>query len=72
MPGVDVFTRSNFKMKGKTITGKILDGKSLAQQLESELALRVQQIMQRSNGGIPILATILVGDDSASVTYVRM
>ena len=54
------------------MTGKILDGKSLAQQLESELALRVQQIIQRSNGRIPILATILVGDDPASATYVRM
>ncbi|MEJ2285724.1 MAG: bifunctional methylenetetrahydrofolate dehydrogenase/methenyltetrahydrofolate cyclohydrolase FolD [Desulfobacterales bacterium] len=54
------------------MTGKILDGKTLAQQLESELALRVQQIIQRSNGRIPILATILVGDDPASATYVRM
>jgi len=72
MPGVEAFTRTNFKMKGKTMTGKILDGKSLAQQLESELALRVQQIIQRSNGRIPILATILVGDDPASATYVKM
>jgi len=54
------------------MTGTILDGKSLAQQLESELTLRVQQIIQRSNGRIPILATILVGDDPASATYVRM
>jgi len=54
------------------MTGKILDGKSLAQQLESELTLRVQQIIQRSSGRIPILATILVGDDPASATYVRM
>jgi len=54
------------------MTGKILDGKSLAQQIESELTLRVQQIIQRSNGRIPILATILVGDDPASATYVRM
>jgi methylenetetrahydrofolate dehydrogenase (NADP+) / methenyltetrahydrofolate cyclohydrolase len=54
------------------MTGMILDGKSLAQQLESELTLRVQQIVQRSNGRIPILATILVGDDPASATYVKM
>lgn len=49
-----------------------MDGKSLAQQIESELTLRVQQIIQRSNGRMPILATILVGDDPASATYVRM
>jgi len=54
------------------MAGIILDGKSLAQQLESELTLRVQQIIQRSNGRIPVLATILVGDDPASATYVRM
>ena len=28
------------------MTGKILDGKSLVQQLESELTLRVQHIIQ--------------------------
>jgi len=54
------------------MTGTILDGKSLAQQIESELTFRVQQIIQRSNGRIPVLATILVGDDPASATYVRM
>ena len=52
--------------------GIILDGKTLSQQIESELALRVQQITARSNGKVPILATILVGDDPASATYVRM
>ncbi|MFN2196452.1 MAG: bifunctional methylenetetrahydrofolate dehydrogenase/methenyltetrahydrofolate cyclohydrolase FolD [Anaerolineales bacterium] len=50
----------------------ILDGKALARQLESELAVRVEQIIARSHGKIPILATILVGDDPASATYVKM
>ncbi len=50
----------------------ILDGKALAGQIESELAVRVQKIKEKSNGRIPILATILVGDDPASATYVRM
>ncbi|GAK53275.1 bifunctional protein FolD [Candidatus Moduliflexus flocculans] len=50
----------------------ILDGKVLAQQIEKELALRVQRIKERNNGKTPILATILVGDDPASATYVRM
>jgi methylenetetrahydrofolate dehydrogenase (NADP+)/methenyltetrahydrofolate cyclohydrolase len=50
----------------------VLDGKILAQQLERELAVRVQAIKQRSNGISPILATILVGDDPSSATYVKM
>lgn len=54
------------------MTGIVLDGKALAQQIESELAIRVQRIKDKSNGKSPILATILVGDDPASATYVRM
>ena len=50
----------------------ILDGKALSVQMESELAVRVQMIKEKSNGRVPILATILVGDDPASATYVRM
>lgn len=50
----------------------ILDGKALAKQMEAELAVRVQGIKERSGGRSPILATILVGDDPASATYVRM
>ena len=54
------------------MTAMILDGKALAQQIESELAVRVQGIKEKSNDRLPILATILVGDDPASATYVRM
>lgn len=50
----------------------ILDGKALAQQSEAELSQRVSRIKERSGGRTPILATILVGDDPASATYVRM
>jgi methylenetetrahydrofolate dehydrogenase (NADP+)/methenyltetrahydrofolate cyclohydrolase len=49
----------------------ILDGKALSARSEAELAARVAAIQTRS-GQIPILATILVGDDPASATYVRM
>lgn len=49
----------------------ILDGKALAQQMERELAVRAAKIVQ-TTGKMPILATILVGDDPASATYVRM
>jgi methylenetetrahydrofolate dehydrogenase (NADP+)/methenyltetrahydrofolate cyclohydrolase len=67
------FAGTNFyKNGGLKMAGTILDGKVLAKQLESELAVRVQQITQRSNGKTPVLATILVGDDPASATYVRM
>jgi len=50
----------------------VLDGKALARQIEAELATRVAAVKSRSNGVAPILATILVGDDPASHTYVRM
>lgn len=49
----------------------ILDGKSLAQKTEAELTHRVAAIKAKS-GVTPILATILVGDDPASATYVKM
>jgi methylenetetrahydrofolate dehydrogenase (NADP+) / methenyltetrahydrofolate cyclohydrolase len=52
--------------------GTVLDGKALAQQMEVELATRVQSIKDKSSGRTPILATILVGDDPASATYVKM
>jgi len=54
------------------VAAVILDGKALAQQLEANLTVRVQGIKERSGGRAPILATILVGDDPASATYVRM
>lgn len=50
----------------------ILDGKTLSQKIEEELALRVQVIKEINQGQTPILATILVGEDPASATYVRM
>jgi methylenetetrahydrofolate dehydrogenase (NADP+)/methenyltetrahydrofolate cyclohydrolase len=54
------------------MTGIVLDGKALAKQIEGELAARVQAVIARNGGRVPVLATILVGDDPASVTYVRM
>jgi methylenetetrahydrofolate dehydrogenase (NADP+)/methenyltetrahydrofolate cyclohydrolase len=50
----------------------ILDGKALAAQSEAELTQRVAAIKAKSGGKTPILATILVGDDPASATYVKM
>ncbi len=50
----------------------ILDGKALSQSLEVSLAERVEKIKAKMGGKTPILATILVGDDPASATYVKM
>jgi methylenetetrahydrofolate dehydrogenase (NADP+) / methenyltetrahydrofolate cyclohydrolase len=49
----------------------VLDGKAIAAKTESELSQRVALIKQRT-GKTPILATILVGTDPASATYVKM
>ncbi len=51
---------------------RILDGKTLAKTIEAQLALRVEAIKKKNGGRVPILATILVGEDPASATYVRM
>ncbi|MFC7679335.1 bifunctional 5,10-methylenetetrahydrofolate dehydrogenase/5,10-methenyltetrahydrofolate cyclohydrolase [Paenibacillus sp. GCM10028914] len=48
----------------------ILDGNQVANRIKEELKERVEQLVQ--NGVTPCLATILVGDDPASETYVRM
>ena len=50
----------------------VLDGKGYSKELEAELQQRVQRLPQSKTGEPPILATILVGDDPASATYVRM
>ncbi|HOJ81339.1 MAG TPA: tetrahydrofolate dehydrogenase/cyclohydrolase catalytic domain-containing protein [Clostridiales bacterium] len=52
-------------------TPLVLDGKALAKSIEQELTVRVQRIKDKT-GITPILATIIVGNDPASVTYVRM
>lgn len=51
------------------MAGIVLDGKAYSKQLEAELSVRVQRLGSKEP---PILATILVGDDPASATYVRM
>lgn len=54
------------------MTAKILDGKGLAQQFEEQMRERVERLKEKAGGRTPILATILVGEDPASATYVRM
>ena len=52
------------------MTAQILDGKKLASDSEKEILESVSVLKEK--GIIPTLATILVGDDPASETYVRM
>src|SRR5215475_5797203 len=54
------------------MAGTVLDGKLLAKHIEETLIERVQHFKDMSHGVTPTLATILVGDDPASATYVRM
>jgi len=50
---------------------KVLDGKLVASETEESLKKRVI-ILKEKKGFIPTLATILVGNDPASATYVKM
>ena len=52
------------------MVAQILDGKKLASESEKEILESVSVLKKK--GIIPTLATILVGDDPASETYVRM
>ncbi len=54
------------------MAGIVLDGKLLAKHIEETLIERVQHFKDLSHGVTPTLATILVGEDPASATYVRM
>ena len=49
----------------------LLDGKKVALDTEEKLKKRVETLSKKK-GFVPILATILVGDDPASATYVKM
>ncbi len=49
----------------------ILNGKLLAARIEAELKTRVERVVA-ALGRVPVLATIIVGDNPASVTYVNM
>jgi 5,10-methylene-tetrahydrofolate dehydrogenase/methenyl tetrahydrofolate cyclohydrolase len=53
------------------MTAKIIDGKLIAQEVKDEVKLGVEK-MQAEHGYTPGLATVLVGVDPASATYVRM
>ncbi len=53
------------------MTAKIIDGKAIADEMRAEIQKGVEQLVA-SGGPRPGLATVLVGDNPASHTYVRM
>ncbi|WP_405541939.1 bifunctional 5,10-methylenetetrahydrofolate dehydrogenase/5,10-methenyltetrahydrofolate cyclohydrolase [Streptomyces phaeochromogenes] len=50
---------------------QLMDGTGLARRIVDETAKRAADLTERT-GAAPCLATVLVGEDPASVTYVRM
>lgn len=66
----DVFKWFFYHLR-RCIVALVLDGKALAKRIEANLLERVSALKAKT-GRTPILATILVGDDGASATYVRM
>jgi methylenetetrahydrofolate dehydrogenase (NADP+)/methenyltetrahydrofolate cyclohydrolase len=52
------------------VTAQLLDGKSLAQQIQQEISDDVFEFIS-NNASVPTLAAILVGADPASQVYVR-
>jgi methylenetetrahydrofolate dehydrogenase (NADP+) / methenyltetrahydrofolate cyclohydrolase len=61
---------SRFLDKDWTLPATILDGKTLAAQIEAELAEQVAEYIE-NNAHEPTLAAVLVGDDPASAIYVK-
>ena len=53
------------------MTARVLDGKAVAREVYDEVALAVNERTSRG-GSRPRLATVLVGDDPASATYVAL
>lgn len=54
-----------------TRTARLMDGSALARSIVEQAAQRAAALTEQT-GQAPCLATVLVGDDPASVTYVRM
>lgn len=52
------------------MTATIIDGKAISNKVKEEVKAAVA-LMQEEHGYVPGLATVLVGDDTASATYVR-
>jgi methylenetetrahydrofolate dehydrogenase (NADP+)/methenyltetrahydrofolate cyclohydrolase len=53
------------------VTAMIIDGKAIAAEIRQEVKTEVERLKAKY-GKVPGLATVLVGDNPASATYVRM
>jgi methylenetetrahydrofolate dehydrogenase (NADP+) / methenyltetrahydrofolate cyclohydrolase len=53
------------------MVAELMDGRALAREIETEAAKRAAELTA-ATGVTPCLATVIVGEDPASVTYVRM
>jgi methylenetetrahydrofolate dehydrogenase (NADP+) / methenyltetrahydrofolate cyclohydrolase len=51
------------------MTARIIDGKAIAAEYRAECAIRVERL--KSRGIVPGLAVVIVGEDPASLVYVR-
>lgn len=49
---------------------KLIDGKAISAEIKAEIAIEVQELKRK--GIVPGLAVVLVGNDSASQTYVNL
>src|SRR5437667_9282554 len=52
------------------MTATVIDGKAIAAQVRAEVAERVKALASR--GVVPGFVDLLIGEDAASATYVRM
>ncbi len=53
------------------MSAKLIDGKAIAKEIQASLTREVAELKEKY-GVVPGLATVLVGDNPASQTYVRM
>lgn len=53
------------------MSATIIDGKAIAEKVRSEVRAGVEKLAAEQGGFTPGLATVLVGDNTASATYVR-
>ncbi len=63
--------RETHTIREKNITARIIDGKAIAENIRKEVAKGVEELLA-AGGTRPGLATVLVGENPASQTYVRM
>jgi methylenetetrahydrofolate dehydrogenase (NADP+)/methenyltetrahydrofolate cyclohydrolase len=52
------------------VTARIIDGKAIAAEVRAEVAERVRRLAER--GVVPGFVDLLIGEEAASATYVRM